>query len=473
MTLDSQGHGGVFVEGRRWCVPAILAVAAAAATASLALSVPGAGAAVTRTFSSASNAGATGTFVVPEGISSIHVDAVGAKGGDDPGKEDALTITFPSRTGGYGALVSANLPVVPGEALYVYVGGNGASADASGSSAAGGANGGGGTGSAVKAGGGAGGGGGGSDVRMIAAPGSGSQTASLHSRLLVAAGGGGSSDASNAGTPADGNGGTAGQPGPSSFSGAAAQPGTANPDGTGAGGAGGTGGSDPGKAGVLGEGGAAGSDGTYQGGGGGAGLYGGGGGSSFYGQPGAGGSSWVELSASNISPTQIDKTGEPRVTISYEPPAPATISPVIPPMSAPTQPPAGSASAKVITFALSGAPRELGDGSLEFTLLATGPGSFTGSAAATLPAGKAGAAARHKGPRKRTVLYGSGRAKATGSGVVDLRIKPTAAGAKALKQNKRLSLKVTISFQPTTGPAVVKTTGANVKATHGKKKKGH
>jgi hypothetical protein len=468
MKLDSQGHGGVSVAGRGLRHPIRLAVATA--TISLALSLPAAaGAAVTRTFSSASNTGATGTFVVPEGVSSIHLDAVGAKGGDDPGGKDALGITFPSRTGGYGALVSATLPVVPGQTIYVYVGGNGASASASGSSVAGGANGGGGTGSSVEAGGGAAGGGGGSDVRTVAAPSSGSQTASLHSRLLVAAGGGGSSDASNAGTPGNGNGGAAGQPGPSSYGGTAAQPGTANPDGTGAGGAAGTGGSNPGEAGVLGEGGAAGSDGTYQGGGGGGGLYGGGGGSSFYGQPGAGGSSWVEASASNVSPTQIDKTGEPRVTISYEPPAPATVPPVIPL----TPPPAGSPPAKATTFTLSGAPRELTDGSLEFTLLATGPGSFTGSATATLTMAQAGAAAKHKGSRKRTLQYGSGRATISSAGVVHLRIKPTSAGAKALRTYKRLKLKVTISLQPTTGSAVVTTTSATVKVPkHLKKNKG-
>jgi len=311
----------------------------------LAWSVPAAAGAtaITQTFSSASNAGTTGTFVVPEGITSIRVEAVGGKGGDDLNTESPFLEVFPNRAGGFGAVASGNLPVVPGETLYVYVGGNGENASASGAPAMGGANSGGGTGSSVQAGGGAGGGGGASDVRTIAAPSSGSQTASLESRLLVAAAGGGASDATNGGMPGDGNGGAAEQPGPSGFSGASAQPGTANPNGTGAGGAGGP--ADfhvAGQSGTLGEGGAAGSDGTFQGGGGGGGLYGGGGGASYYGQPGAGGASWIEPTASNASATQIDTTGEPRMTISYEPstttsstttPAAVTRAPFPPPVA--------------------------------------------------------------------------------------------------------------------------------------------
>lgn len=301
-----------------------------------------AAAAVMQTFSNASNAGTTGTFVVPAGITSIQVEAVGGKGGNDPAHTDALSEPLPSRTGGYGAVVSADMPVVPGEVLYVYVGGNGEAASASGSPAEGGANGGGGSGSSVPAGGGAGGGGGASDVRTIAAPTSGSQTGSLESRLLVAGGGGGAANAADQGAPGDGNGGNAGQAGPNSYEGTPAEPGTANANGTGAGGAGGTGRLyTPGQAGTLGDGGVAGSDIDFQGGGGGGGLYGGGGGASFYGQPGAGGSSWVEQAATAVSATRIDTKGEPIITISYEAlapsPTPAAVTTTTP---APSIPPA-------------------------------------------------------------------------------------------------------------------------------------
>jgi glycine rich protein/Ig-like domain-containing protein len=285
------------------------------------------GAIATCTYASASNSGVTGTFAVPSGVTSIHVDAVGGKGGDDPGKKDFLGITFPNRTGGFGAAVSAGLPVSSGQQLYVYVAGNGAQAAASGAIAPGGANGGGSPAGSTGPGGGAGGGGGGSDLRTVPAPSSGSQTASLSSRLLTAAGGGGASDASNGGTPGNGNGGNAGQPGPSGFAGPAAQPGTANPNGTGSGGAGGGGGGPPatGGAGSQGAGGSGGFDCCYQGGGGGGGLYGGGGGDSIYGQPGAGGASWTEQAASGSS-IQIDNTGAPRVAISWQA-SPANTSP--------------------------------------------------------------------------------------------------------------------------------------------------
>jgi hypothetical protein len=308
----------------------------------LGLSLPAvAGAApVAQTFSSASNAGATGTFVVPAGVNSVHVEAVGAKGGDDPGTTGAFGEPLLPRTGGYGAVVAGDLPVVAGQILYVYVGGNGVIASPSGGVAPGGANGGGASaGTAAGPGGAAGGGGGASDVRTVAAPSEGSQTASLNSRALVAAGGGGASDASNGGTPGNGNGGAAGQPGPSGFGGPAAQPGTANANGTGAGGAGGGGGG-VGQAGSLGNGGAGGGDCCFDGGGGGGGLYGGGGGGSIYGQPGAGGASWVEQTAGNVAATRIDNTGQPRVTISYEAPKSATITPVALPTTPPPPSPA-------------------------------------------------------------------------------------------------------------------------------------
>ena len=301
---------------------------------------------VTKTFSSPSNTGATGIFVVPAGVTAINVEAIGGEGGGVPaGGGPFGSEFFPTRTGGFGAIVSGELSVTPGETLHIYVAGNGESALANGEPVNGGANGGGGTGGSVEAGGGAGGGGGASDVRTLEAPSSGSQTASLESRLLVAAGGGGASDATNEDTIGDGNGGAAGEAAPSGYEGEPAQPGTANPNGTGAGGAGGTSGAE-GQPGTLGNGGVAGSDCCFQGGGGGAGLYGGGGGGSLYGQPGAGGSSWVEPSAAHAS-THIDTTGEPRVTISYEgaapAPAPAGNTPAsgtLPTASTPAMPPA-------------------------------------------------------------------------------------------------------------------------------------
>jgi hypothetical protein len=108
-------------------------------------------------------------FVVPTGVTSVHVEAVGAQGGPAAGEQGGA--------GGRGAVVSGAVNVKPGT-LYVDVGGPG-------KQEAGGFNGGANGGNAFE---GIGGGGGGaSDVRTV----SGTGEASLKSRLLVAAGGGG------------------------------------------------------------------------------------------------------------------------------------------------------------------------------------------------------------------------------------------------------------------------------------------
>ncbi|HEY6763070.1 MAG TPA: glycine-rich protein [Baekduia sp.] len=161
-------------------------------------------------------------YTVPAGTTRIHVQAVGASG---------------AQNGGRGAVVDADLPVTPGETLYVEVG------DSSGWN-------GGGHGYF-------GAGGGATDVRMVSV--SGDPVASLASRVVVAGGGGaGSIDypgGSGGLAPSAGAGPLAGQPGTASAGGAPA----------------GTGG-----AGTLAQGGAGG-------------LHGGAGGGGFYGGGGAGG----------------------------------------------------------------------------------------------------------------------------------------------------------------------------------------
>ncbi len=240
-------------------------------------------------------------FTVPAGVSSIHVVAVGAPGGD-------------GRTGlkgGRGAAATADLAVVPGAVLGIYVGGPGASATGSGT-APGGFNGGGnGAGSA-------GGGGGASDVRL------GSAT-ELSSRLVVAGGGGGGGAGGLGGVGSAG--GDAGRPGgsvPSYCTGGGA--GT-----TSQGGAGGTGTYALGEPGTEGQGGNAQSAG-------GGGLFGGGGGgytlefrsSRFDLCGGGGGSSGFGPGATNTS-VAVSQAA-PSVTITYVP------SSVSGPGTAPTNP---------------------------------------------------------------------------------------------------------------------------------------
>ena len=281
--------------------------------------------------------GAEQQFDVPAGVTDLQVAAVGGAGAD-------LAYQLGMTYGGLGAVVTAGLPVTPGQSLYVEVGGQG-------NGTAGGFNGGG---NGINDG---QGGGGASDVRTC------SMTAdsclfgvgTLDSRLLVAAGGGG---AGGGGDALGGDGGHAGaspQPGapgensPSTFGGG----GAARPAPT-AGGTGGAGAADlrgapgyDGTSGVQGIGGDGAHDanagaqfplGRTGGGGGGGGWFGGGGAGSgsdaliflphFSRQvPGAGGgggagSSYVDPSAANASITTAASRGAGSVTITYTVPVP-------------------------------------------------------------------------------------------------------------------------------------------------------
>jgi len=116
------------------------------------------------------------TFVVPAEDTELTVSAVGAPGGGIPGI-----------SGGFGAQLTTDLAVTPGETLYLEVGGPGVEPTNRSGTAAGGFNGGGAGGSGDPSYGGAGGGGGGaSDIRT--AP---RAANDLASRLVVAGGGGG------------------------------------------------------------------------------------------------------------------------------------------------------------------------------------------------------------------------------------------------------------------------------------------
>ncbi len=205
--------------------------------------------------------GAEQTFVVPAGVTSVEVEAVGAAGADGE-----LTVSGQlAGPGGAGASVTGTLVVTPGEILYVEVGGvgqcNGSGSAGAGTQARGGD------------------GGGASDVRRVPVGDEGGtfcgaqSMSSLDSRMIVAAGGGGGGGGrSNDGSTSEG--GAAGQPGEDEWFAFGGGAGTAV-----AGGAGGTGslGADGGPGGP-GTGGAGGASSAGSGGGGGGGLYGGGGG---------------------------------------------------------------------------------------------------------------------------------------------------------------------------------------------------
>jgi hypothetical protein len=226
------------------------------------------------------------TFMVPAGVSSVHVEAVGGRGGSGSGG------------GGAPAEVTGELAVTPGETLYVEVGGNGSEAP--------GFNGGGNGGGA-----GAGGGGGASDIRTASRS---SGLAPDH-RLLVAAGGGGG------GGPGEGfagGGGAAGSEGgmdsETLCTGGAA--GTQS-----AGGIGGFGTGAEGAKGELGLGGSGGTGGTF-GGGAGGGLYGGGGGGGCLSDAGGGGGGGSSLVPKGGSVQVAPAGSQAQVYITYTAPAP-------------------------------------------------------------------------------------------------------------------------------------------------------
>ncbi len=226
-------------------------------------------AAVTETFP---YTGAEQSFVVPAGVVGIHAILIGGSGGAS------------GEPGGAPVIANGDLPVTPGETLYVEVGGSGQDGSAGGG---GGFNGGGPGGSGGSPA--AGGGGGASDIRTVSR----SAGSSLESRLIVAGGGGGAGGSGE--LTVGGEGGAAGFEGEDAVGGglrgwpgfeANGGAGGAGPGATGANGQFGSGGAGGSSCDLLGGGGGGGGGGYYGGGGGGGGCEtsgggGGGGGMSF------------------------------------------------------------------------------------------------------------------------------------------------------------------------------------------------
>jgi hypothetical protein len=237
--------------------------------------------------------GAMQTFVVPACIYSIHADMSGAEGGGNASV---------SAEGGKGGRLETDIPVTPGQTLYIFVGGMG---DATGTP---GYNGGGsGFGGSVSNPG--SGGGGATDIRI------GGTT--LNDRVAVAGGGGGGTENGGPATGGAGGGLIGGGPSP------AANPWACTPLVEPTGGtqsAGGTGGTSTtcawnGFDGSFGLGGD--SYNNYRSAGGGGGWYGGGGGHNGCG--GAGGSSYAYPSATNVVHTQGYHNGNGIVILTYAP----------------------------------------------------------------------------------------------------------------------------------------------------------
>ncbi len=349
--------------------------------------------------------GAQQKFVVPAGVRSVHVLAVGGRGGNGVAP------------GGASAEVSGDLEVFPGQTLYVEVGGTGT--EASSATIARAFNGGdyGGQGTA--------GGGGASDVRLKPRP-EPDTPASLFSRLIVAGGGGGGG-AAREGT--GGAGGQAGAAGASVSGGAGGAAGTEEAAGIGCGGVcdGRLGSGTQGNIGLAGSG----------GGGGGGGLFGGGGGASngtTAGGGGGGGSSLQPAGGKTVVPATVSA---PEVQISFTPPATTTGG------GSGTPSPGSSASG---TFLLL---RPVVGRDSSITLVLDLPGRGTASASAT--ATRVLTIRRHgrRVRRKVRVTFGTARATVTSIGALELTIKPSAAGRRALAASRRLPVAIAVSFAPT------------------------
>ncbi len=240
------------------------------------------------------------TFVVPAGVNQISITTFGAQGGNVHGGG-----------GGLGGSSTGTLNVIPGQTLFINVGGQG------GTPAAGFNGGGPGGGNGVPA----GGGGGASDVRVGGN--------ALVNRTIVAGGGGGAAQkfigsSSNSGGFGGGFDGGAGTNTTGAFGGGF---GTQLAGGTG--GAGGGGGAD-GTSGSLGLGGNGGNDFNFfvSGGGGGGGYYGGGGGeagddSNIGGGGGGGGSSYTGGVFNSTTTTNV-RSGNGLILLSFNGPCSST-----------------------------------------------------------------------------------------------------------------------------------------------------
>jgi hypothetical protein len=251
-------------------------------------------------------------FMVPLGVHSINVEALGAAGGTAGSKFGTPV------PGGLGARVLGVLSVLPGETLQVNVGGEGGGGI---QSEEGGWNGGGYGGSGMGCCGAAVGGGGASDIR--------DGSYGLDERLLVAAGGGGGGN-DGAGTGPGGSEGAAGGEGGASsndgFPGASGgEGGKAGKAPGGEGGSGAPGGGNGGF-GTGGNGGGENGAAAGEGGGGGGGYYGGGaGGDGPGGERGVGGGGGGGGGGSNLVPAggeakQAGAGAEPSVTVTYTTP---------------------------------------------------------------------------------------------------------------------------------------------------------
>ena len=346
-------------------------------------------------------------FVVPAGVTSVHVLAVGGRGGNGLAPGGGL--------GGAPAEVSGDLAVIGGLTLYVEVGGVGIDADSTSVGEA--FNGG------TFAGEGGAGGGGASDIRLISRPAK-DTVQSLFSRLIVA-GGGGAGGAGSEGT-SGGAGGAAGSPGGSANGGAGGGAGTDEKGGSnicGEGCEGTLGSGHEGSIGLAGSG----------GGGGGGGVFGGGGGASNGKNTGGGGGGGASLQPTGGTIVVPAAATGPEIQISYTPPTPPAAA-----GGCGCLPPHPPSNRFILLHPIVGA-----GGSITLILDLEGPGTVAANATSARQVTTRKHGRRVRGKVRFT--YGTARLTRSEGGVLELTIKPS---KQARAVHGRLSVAVAVTFSP-------------------------
>jgi Glycine rich protein len=375
--------------------------------------------------------GAEQQFIVPAGVTSIRVIAVGAEGGGSTSSAGGA-----GGVGGSGATAAADLPVTPGEVLYVEVGTNGTRSTANAPGLGGfngGADGGAGTGTTEFGG---SGGGGATDLRTLPR----TTTGSLTTRLIIAGGGGGggggTSDCPTCDFDAEGGAAeAAGVEGAGPVGGGATptQGGTATA---------------PAQPGTLGVGGMGGNSGELGATGGGGGAYGGGGagthGGGGFGGGGGGGSSAFAPEAINRS-TSIVPTEASGMTILFTP-VPSTPGAATPSTSSPPHTPVSTGpSPTPVVSALPSTLPVLAGRHFVLTFKAT-PG-VTGKVS-LLSAKKFSLA----GKTRKKVLFASKNFTAPASGKVKLDLTLSQAAFSLLQSQGQIKVSANVVLNGATGP---------------------
>jgi hypothetical protein len=152
--------------------------------------------------------------------------------------------------------------------------------------------------------------------------------------------------------------------------------------------------------------------------------------------------------------------------------SPATCKPpevpvIVPPPPPPPTPGPPPPPPPPNDFTVPGGSVTFGNGSATITVNVPGPGVVTATDASSAAASRVATAAA----KKKKLLIKPARAVAKKAGPVKLRIKPTKAGKKILRNKKKLKVRVAITFTPTGGTARTEVSKLTIKVKKHRHKK--